>query len=191
MNRNFLVPILSLLFLTALSRAQVPGVARISLVQGGASTQRGDTGDWAEAARNQPLVPGDKISTGDNSRVELQLDHANTLRLGNNTQAKIATVERVQKQRAQIQVQVGEGIAYYSVFKDSDADVEIDTPNAAIRPTSKDGVYRIEVTGFETRVIVRAGAVNMATPQGRERVDMGQCATVRGTAQEAGSVLGG
>jgi hypothetical protein len=194
MKRNFLGPVLSLVFLTILSRAQVdslPGVARISLIQGDVSTQRGDTGDGAAAAPNQPLVAGDKISTGDHSKAELQLDHANTLRLGNKSQAKIATVERVQNQRAQIQVQIGQGIAYYSVFKDSEADVEIDTPNAAIRPTSKDGVYRIEVTGFETRVIVRAGAVDIATPQGSGRVDMGQCATVRGTAHEAGSVLGG
>ena len=194
MKRNFLVPVFSLGFLAVLCSAQVdipPGVARISLIQGEVATQRGDTGDWAAAALNQPLVRGDRISTGDNSKAELQLDHANILRLGNNSQAKIATVERVQNQRAQIQVQIWQGLAYYTVFKDSEAEVEIDTPNAAIRPTSKDGVYRIEVTGFETQVIVRAGAVDMATPQGSARVEMGQGATVRGTTHEAGNVLGG
>ena len=194
MKRNFLVPVFSLGFLTVLSSAQVdisPGVARISLIQGDVSTQRGDTGEWAAAALNQPLVAGDRISTGDNSKAELQLDHANILRLGNNSQAKIATVERVQNQRAQIQVQIGQGLAYYTIFKDSESEVEIDTPNAAIRPTSKDGVYRIEVTGFETQVIVRAGTVDMATPQGSARVEMGQGATVRGTTHEAGNVLGG
>lgn len=194
MKRNFLVPVFSLGFLTVLSRAQVdisPGVSRISLIQGDVATQRGDTGDWAAAALNQPLVGGDRISTGDNSKAELQLDHANILRLGNNSQAKIATVERGQNQRAQIQIQIWQGLAYYTVFKDSEAEVEIDTPNAAIRPTSKDGVYRIEVTGFETQVIVRAGAVDMATPQGSTRAEMGQGATVRGTTHEAGSVLGG
>jgi hypothetical protein len=194
MKRNFLVPVFSLGFLAVLCSAQLdipPGVARISLIQGEVATQRGDTGDWAAAALNQPLVRGDRISTGDNSKAELQLDHANILRLGNNSQAKIATVERVQNQRAQIQVQIWQGLAYYTVFKDSEAEVEIDTPNAAIRPTSKDGVYRIEVTGFETQVIVRAGAVDVATPQGSARVEMGQGATVRGTSHEAGSVLGG
>lgn len=194
MKRNFLVPVFSLGLLTVLSRAQMdilPGVARISLIQGDVSTQRGDTGEWAAAALNQPLVGGDRISTGDNSKTELQLDHANILRLGNNSQAKIATVERVENQRAQIQVQISQGLACYSVFKDSEAEVEIDTPNAAIRPTSKDGVYRIEVTGFETRVIVRAGAVDMATPEASARVEMGQEATVRGTTRAAGNVLGG
>src|SRR6266566_6071159 len=194
MKRNFLLPVFSLGFLSILSSAQVdisPGVARISLIQGDVSTQRGDTGDWAAAALNQPLVGGDRISTGDNSRAELQLDHANVLRLGNNSQVKIATVERVQNQRAQIQVRIGQGLAYYTIFKDSEAEVEIDTPNAAIRPTSKDGVYRIEVNGFETQVIVRAGAVDMATPQGSTRVDVGQAETIRGTTDDAGNVLGG
>src|ERR1700757_4065137 len=97
MKHNFLVPVFSLGFLAVLSRAQVdilPGVARISLIQGDVATQRGDTGDWAAAALNQPLIGGDRISTGDNSKAELQLDSANILRLGNNSQAKIATLER-------------------------------------------------------------------------------------------------
>src|SRR5439155_14340597 len=135
MRRNFLVWVFLPGFFTVLSSAQVdvaPAVARISLIQGDVSTQRGDTGDWAAAALNQPLVGGDRISTGDNSRAELQLDHANVLRLGNNSQVKIATVERVQNQRAQIQVQIGQGLAYYTIFKDSEAEVEIDTPNTAI-----------------------------------------------------------
>src|ERR1700737_774206 len=115
MRRNFLVLVFLPGFFTVLSSAQVDiplGVARISLIQGDVSVQRGDTGDWAAAALNQPLVGGDRISTVDGSRVEVQLDHSNILRLGNSAQVKIATVER-----AQIQVQVGQGLAYYTVFK--------------------------------------------------------------------------
>src|SRR5712692_5069019 len=194
MKRNFLVLVFLPGFFTVLCSAQVdisPGVVRVSLIQGEVSTQRGDTGEWAAAALNQPLVGGDRISTGDGSGAELQLDHGNILRLGNNSQAKIAPVERTQIERAQIQIQVGQGVVYYAVFKDSEAEVEIDTPNAAIRPASKEDVYRIEVNGFETHVIVRTGAADISTPQGSTRVEMGQSATVRGTADEAGSVLGG
>jgi hypothetical protein len=207
MRRNFLVWVFLPGFFTVLfavlSSAQVdipPGVARISLIQGDVSVQRGDAGDWAAAALNQPLVGGDRISTGDGSKAELQLDHSNILRLGNNAHAKIATLERTQIertqidraqiQRAQIQVQVGQGLAYYTFFNDSEAEVEIDTPNAAIRPTSNEGVYRVEVHGFETQVIVRAGAADISTPQGSTHVEVGQAATVRGTTDEAGSVLG-
>lgn len=189
MKRDFLLSVFLPGFFTVLSGAQVdisPGVARISVIQGDVSAQRGDTGDWAAAALNQPLVGGDRISTGDRSQAELQLDHANILRLGHNAQAKIATVERTR-----IQVQVGQGLAYYTFFEDSEAEVEIDTPNAAVRPKSKEGVYRIEVNGFETQVVVRTGAAEISTPRGSTRVEMGQAATVRGTAADAGNVLGG
>jgi hypothetical protein len=189
MKRNVLLAVFLLPFSPVLSSAQLgisPGVARISVIQGDVSAQRGDTGDWAAATLNQPVVGGDRISTGDRSKAELQLDHANTLRLGNNAWAKIATVEGTQ-----IQVQLGQGFAYYTISEGSEAEVEIDTPNAAIRPTSKEGIYRIEVDGFETQVIVRKGAADISTPQGSSHVEMGQAATIRGTADNAGNVLGG
>ena len=66
------------------------GVARISLMHGDVSTQRGDSGDWATAALNQPIVSSDKVSTGVSSRAEVQLDQANILRLGDNTLTSIA-----------------------------------------------------------------------------------------------------
>ena len=189
MKRNVLVAVFLPGFFTLISSAQVdisPGVGRLSVIQGDVSAQRGDTGDWSAAVLNQPLAGGDRISTGDRSKAELQLDHANILRLGDNAQAKIATM-----QRAQIQVQLGQGLAYYTISKGSEAEVEIDTPNAAIRPTSKEGIYRIEVSGFETQVIVRLGAIDISSPQGSSHVETGQAATIRGTTDDAGNVLGG
>src|SRR5258708_39061217 len=79
MNRNFLLSVFLPGFLTIISSAQInipPGVARVSVIQGDVSVQRGDTGDWSAAALNQPLVAGDRISTGDRSKAELQLDHS-------------------------------------------------------------------------------------------------------------------
>src|SRR5437879_896551 len=58
------------------------GVARVSMIHGDVSTQRGDSGDWSAATLNAPVVSGDKISTGDNARAEMQLDYANILRVG-------------------------------------------------------------------------------------------------------------
>src|SRR5580704_9925347 len=68
------------------------GVARVSLIHGDVSTQRGDSGDWSAATLNQPVMGGDKVSTGDNARTELQLDFANIFRLGANSKANIATL---------------------------------------------------------------------------------------------------
>jgi hypothetical protein len=156
------------------------GVARVSLIHGDVSTQRGDSGDWAAAALNQPIVSGDKVSTGADSRAELQLDYANILRLSDNSQATIATLSR-----NQMQVQVGQGLVDYTVLKGTEADVEIDTPNVAIHPRRGDGVYRIEISADgDTRVIVRNGEAEISTPQGSTRLEKGQAATIHGTGSE-------
>ncbi|MGH9544759.1 MAG: DUF6600 domain-containing protein [Terriglobales bacterium] len=161
----------------AQQQSDVPtGVGRISLIHGDVSTQRGDSGDWATAALNQPVVSSDKVSTGVNSRAEVQLDHGNIVRLGDNTLTGIAGLSR-----NQIQIQVDRGLVDYSVFNGSEAAVEIDTANVAVRPDQRDGVYRIEVNSEgETSVIVRKGSAQISTPQGSTQVEQGQMAIVRG-----------
>ena len=157
------------------------GVARISLIHGDVSTQRGDSGDWSAAVLNQPVMTGDKVSTGDNARSELQLDFANILRLGPNSKANIANLTQ-----KDIQIQLGEGIANYTVSKDSEAEPEIDTPNVSVHPAHHDGVFRIEVhPDGDTIVIVRQGEAQIATPQGSTEVRSGEMATIRGNADSA------
>jgi hypothetical protein len=157
-----------------------PGVARVSLVQGDVSTQRGDSGEWAAAVLNAPIVTGDKISTGDNARTEIQLDYANMLRLGDRAQATIANMTR-----NQIQVQIGEGIANYDVFKGSDSNAEIDTPNVAIYPNREGASFRVIVNSSdESEVLVRRGDVQVTTPQGSTQVGQGQIITIHGTGND-------
>jgi hypothetical protein len=157
------------------------GVGRISLIHGNVSTQRGDSDDWSAATLNQPLMTGDKVSTADNARTEIQLDFANTLRLGPNTKANVANLTH-----KTIQIQVGEGIADYTVSKDSEAEPEIDTPNISIHPSHHDGIFRIEVhPDGDTIVIVRQGEAQIATPQGSTEIRSGEMATVRGDVNSA------
>lgn len=181
--KNKLCGALLILVLAAVGAARAsaqvdvsPGVARVSLVRGDVSTQRGDSGDWNTAVLNQPVVTGDKVSTGADSRAELQLDYANILRLADNSQVTVADLSR-----NRMQVQLGQGLADFTVLKDSEVEVEIDTPNVAVRPARRDGVYRIEVnTDGETRVIVRRGEAEISTPQGSTRVQKGEMASIRG-----------
>lgn len=157
------------------------GVARISLLHGDVSTQRGDSGDWSAAVVNQPVMTGDKVSTGDAARTELQLDFANIVRLGPNSKATFANLTR-----RDIQVQLGQGILNYTVSKDSEAEPEIDTPNVAVHPAHHDGVFRIEVRpDGDTVVIVRQGQAQIATPQGSTEVNTGEMATIRGDSNSA------
>jgi hypothetical protein len=157
------------------------GVARVSLMHGDVSTQRGDSGDWSAAVLNQPVMTGDKVSTGDNARTELQLDFANILRLGPNSKANFANLTQ-----KDIQIQLSQGIADFVVSKDSEAEPEIDTPNVSVHPAHHDGVFRIEVRpDGDTIVIVRAGQAQISTPQGSTEVNAGDMATIRGDSNSA------
>jgi len=160
------------------SEGPAPVVARISLIHGDVSTQRGDSGDWGSTSINAPVVRGDQVATGENARTEIQLDYANILRLAAHSQAKIADLTP-----RRIQVQIGQGYASYTMFKGSEADVEIDSPNVAVRPLTP-GRYRVQVNSdSETDVIVREGEAEITTPQGSTRVHAGEIISIRGTDQ--------
>src|SRR5580692_8303451 len=117
-----------------------PGAARISFLRGDVQTQHSGSNDWAAATVNTPVVTGDHISTGQNARAEIQLDHANILRLSDQSTANVVNLSRTQ-----MQLQIGQGLANYEVFKNNEANVEIDTPNVAIHPNMGEGSYRIQV----------------------------------------------
>src|SRR5271155_2936393 len=162
------------------------GVGHISMIHGDVSTQRGDSGTWSAAVLNQPVVSGDKVSTGVGGRAEVQLDFANILRLAPNS---LATIARFTDKF--IQIQLGQGLANYSVFGESEAEPEIDTPNVAVHPAHKDGIFRVEVlSNGDSIVIVRKGEAEISTPQGIGEVKQGEMATVRGSGTDAKYKIG-
>ncbi len=157
------------------------GAARISFLQGDVSTQHSGSSDWAAATINTPVVTGDHISTGQNARAEIQLDHANLLRLSDQSTANVVNLSRTQ-----MQLQVGQGLVNYEVFKNNEANVEIDTPNVAIHPEMGEGSYRILVNSDnETIIDVRKGSAEISTPQGSTHVGRDQRITIQGNADNA------
>jgi hypothetical protein len=152
------------------------GVARISLIRGEVFMTRGDSGDQVAAKINIPLVRGDKVFTGEKAQAEIQLDHSNIIRLAPGAEIRIADLTR-----SQIQLQVAKGLVNYTVLKTNEAQIELDTPNMAVRPV-KDGSYRIQVTSpTETLLIVRKGDADVTTPEGTTKVDEGRIIMVRGS----------
>ena len=157
------------------------GAARISFLHGDVSTQHNGSTDWAAATVNTPVVNGDHISTGQNARAEIQLDHANVLRLSDQTTANVTSLSRTQ-----MQIQIGQGLANYEVFKNNEANIEIQTPNVAIHPTMGEGSYRVLVNSDgETIVDVRKGSAEISTPQGSTTVQRDQRITIQGNADSA------
>ncbi len=167
--------------LTAWAEDDEPGrgVARLSLIYGDVSVRRGDSGDWVAASVNAPLVVEDHVLTGSGSRAEVQFDYANFLRLAADADVRLAALEQ-----RRYQVQVARGTVMMRVLRNSDAEVEIDTPNVSVRPTKK-GAYRIEVhDDGQTEVTVRSGETEVYTPRGVEKLHSGRTMLVRGTQSE-------
>jgi hypothetical protein len=157
------------------------GAARISYIHGDVSSQHDGSNDWSAATLNTPLVVGDQISTGKDSRGEIQLDHADILRLADNSSANITNLSR-----NQLQVQVGQGLVNFDVLRGADADAEIQTPNVAIHPQRAEGSFRILVNSDgETIVDVQNGSAEISTPQGSTRATKGQRIVIQGNADNA------
>lgn len=167
-------------------RAQAPeqddrsrGVARISFMEGEVSVRRGDGADWVAGVVNAPLLSNDWVSTGPNSRAEVQFDAANLMRIGGNAAVNLATLEY-----GRYQVELAHGTITYVVLRPSSENIEVDTPSVSVKP-SKQGAYRIVVTpSLETQVIVRAGEVEVFTPHGSQWVSAGQMMQARGASND-------
>ena len=157
---------------------QKRGVARISVANGEVSVRRGDSGDWVAAAVNAPLVTNDQISTGPNSRAEVEFDSGNALRIGGDAVVAISQLEYNRYQMA-----VERGTVTFRVLRTSGADIEVDTPNVSVRP-SKVGAYRIAVNDTESDITARASDVEVFTPRGSQWISAGQMMEARGTASD-------
>ena len=150
------------------------GVARLSIVNGDVSVQRGDSETRSAGAVNAPLMAGDVVATGQGGRAEVQFDAANMVRLDSNSEVRLAELTP-----GRFQLQVGRGTVIFSQIRDSRAQVEIDTPQIAIRPKQK-GAYRISVFDDHAEITVRVGQAEIFTPGGTETLDPGKTMMVRG-----------
>ncbi len=117
-------------------------VVRISLIRGEVSLKRNGNSDWERARLNFPLVEGDTVSTDRESRLEIQIDARNFVRLESNSILRIITLRD-----EGIALSVVEGTASVRLAKfDSDREYfEVDAPKTTMAAEKK-GLYRIDVT---------------------------------------------
>ena len=155
------------------------GVARISVLNGEVSVRRGDSGDVVAAAINGPLMANDSILTSSSSRAEIQLDWANLVRVGPNSEVRFTGLDI-----RGYQIQVAAGTVIFRILRPSQAQAELDTPSVAIHPLGQ-GTYRISVREDGTsEITVRNGEVEIFSPHGSERLAAGRTMYARGPASD-------
>src|SRR5260370_29991083 len=157
------------------------GAARISIMMGDVSVRRGDNGDFVAAAINAPLLVGDRVITGPNGRAEVQFDSSNMIRVAANSEIRISELAY-----HRYQIQLARGVATFRVLRPSNAEVEVSTPQASIRP-KREGVLRLAARDDgQSEVTVRAGEVEGFTPRGAGKGDASKSMRMGGTVSQPG-----
>ncbi|MES3002522.1 MAG: DUF6600 domain-containing protein [Pseudomonadota bacterium] len=138
----------------AQGRADPPSrVGRLNHAEGAVAFAPAGDNEWIDAARNRPLVRGDKLWTDKGSRAEVQVG-SSALRLDGSTHVEILALD---DQTAQLSV--SQGTVYLRVRSLPEGEnYEIDTPNLAYR-AAYPGDYRIDVDAARgtTRVTIHSG----------------------------------
>ncbi|HLL75208.1 MAG TPA: DUF6600 domain-containing protein [Pyrinomonadaceae bacterium] len=127
-------------------------VARVSLIRGDVSVRRAGGEKWERATLNLPLVEGDRLATGADSRLEIQIDARNFLRVG-----EYATLDIVTLREEGVALSLPEGTATLRLARfDREREYfEIDAPGTTVA-AERAGLYRLDVTGEgRVRVTVR------------------------------------
>jgi hypothetical protein len=154
-------------------------VARLSVINGDVSVRRGDSGDWEAAVINAPLLAGDSVSVAPNGRAELQLDNGNFVRIAGDSEIRIGDLEN-----GRSQIQIAKGLITWHSLRDTNMQSEISTPAVAVHPL-RIAEVRVEVgPDGSTKITVRHGDVEVASPRGTERVHEGSMMMVRGSADD-------
>jgi len=159
-----------------------PPVARLGVINGDASVRRGDSGEWVAAVLNAPLMAGDSVSVAPGGSVEMQLDYANFVRIGGDSEVRISQLDNGRQQ-----IQVSRGLVTWRVLRDANGpgpQSELSTPAVAVHPQRLSAV-RVEVAADgATRIVVRKGDAEVSTPRGTERIHEGNMMLVRGAADD-------
>jgi hypothetical protein len=131
------------------------------------------------AAVNAPLMSGDEISVAAGSRAEIQIDTAHFLRIGGDTELRLADLEN-----GHYQVQVAHGLVTWRVLRDSQAQADISTPLVSVQP-GRQSLVRVEVSpDGSSHVTVRHGEATVSTQKGSEKVTENSTMDIRGTAAD-------
>lgn len=153
-----------------------PGVADVSVTNGGVVIVRGDSGAQVPAVVNAPVVPGDYIATSSGSSAEVQLDGSSMLRLAGNSQVRFVNLNANARD-----VQLGAGTIDVAELQGASGSPQVDTPTISVRPNGT-GDTRISVLGDgRTLVTVRSGSATIITANGSQVLTPGSTLVADGS----------
>ncbi len=128
-------------------------VVRVGLLRGDVQLRRaGSNSQWERAFLNAPLVEGDTLATGHDSRVEIQIDARNFVRVGADAALRLVTLR---DEGIAFSLEAGTASVRLARFDRNKEYFEIDAPKTTLA-AEKTGLYRLDVSpSGSVRVTVR------------------------------------
>ncbi len=145
------------------------GYMRISLIEGDVQLKTPEAGDWGYAAVNTPLAEGDQIWVPENSRVELQLNSGNYIRLDQGSALQILSMD---EDSSQFYLSQGYAFVFYDAPTRRSV-IQVDTPDASTR-AFENAIFRIDMSELYTDVTVHKGYVETENNIGHTRINAGE-----------------
>ncbi|NJD61955.1 MAG: iron dicitrate transport regulator FecR [Deltaproteobacteria bacterium] len=143
------------------------GSMRLKLVQGDVQVKIADTGEWAPASVNMPLVEGDELWVPDGSLAAVQTNNGAYIRLGAGTAMQIL---RMDSNSFQFYLAQGRAYARNNAYRRNL--LQFDTPDASIRDFAN-STFRIDIPNGETDVAVFHGSVVAENESGKTNLRPG------------------
>ncbi len=122
-------------------------VARVNLLGGDVQLRHKDSRDWERVVLNLPLSEGDQIATGNDSKIEIQLDAYNFIHLAENS---LLTIVTLRDEGIAISLTEGTVSVRLSRFDKQKEYFEIDAPKTTIA-AEKQGLYRVDAPRGQSR----------------------------------------
>jgi len=117
-------------------------VTRVSLLSGEVSLRRAGNVEWERAKLNLPLVEGDTLATGRDSRIEIQVDARNFVRVGEDSVLKIVTLR---DEGVALSLTEGTVSLRLARFDREHEYFEVDAPKTTVAAEMR-GLYRLDVS---------------------------------------------
>jgi hypothetical protein len=140
--------------------AMAPGVATVAYLSGTGERAVGDN-DFKQVAQGASLAEGDRIRTGQSSRMELKLKDGSLVRLGEKSEIKLRAASfgpKVNQRRFDAKLFAGRLWAAVTKMVGGDATFEVETANAVAGVRGTRFGATVDATG-ETTVRVYDGSV--------------------------------
>ncbi|MBF8259078.1 MAG: hypothetical protein HW377_1452, partial [Actinobacteria bacterium] len=151
----------------AVSGAGPLGAMRVKLIDGDVQVKIAETGEWAPASINMPLVEGDELWVPEGGRSAIQTSRGAYIRLDRNTALQV-----LRASSNSLQFHIAQGSVYVLNTAPRRSILQFDTPDASVRSFGE-STFRIDVPGDGTDVLAFRGSVTVENPGGMTKVEAG------------------